>query len=364
MATLYKRLRSPYWWLQWVEGGRQRRESTGVRHNDREAPPKSSPANRALLALEERLAMGRFGVPTRWKCPTLRDAVSAMDVYMNSEAKAGAISRDYASAYIADLDRITARLEAQGINTMEDVTAEQAQCYRNSRLDSVKRSTYSIERQHLSTLWDWVSGQDENCTLTNPWKKTTAKSDTESKRQITNDERKVIADALPLAPLEIQYLTLTGFYCGARLAMAARLVVDNVDFEESRIRWPRVKRREHVSYMPLPLKQFLLDYPVRDDGHFIEPSRNWSKAYCEWITGVAESLPHRHTIKTSKGEVKLLEGITHHCWRVTHNTLMAEALPEQVTMELIGHSSPAVHARYKDMELTKWHRAIEQQLQL
>lgn len=60
MAYLYKRSRSPFWWIGYTNGDRIVRESTGLRHDGKVKP--SDAAKQVLHAIEERLARVRYGL--------------------------------------------------------------------------------------------------------------------------------------------------------------------------------------------------------------------------------------------------------------------------------------------------------------
>ncbi len=61
MANIYKRPRSPFWWISYTTATDRVRVSTGVRHDGRKSPPKDSPVLEIRRTIEERLARARFG---------------------------------------------------------------------------------------------------------------------------------------------------------------------------------------------------------------------------------------------------------------------------------------------------------------
>ena len=343
MASAYKRKGSPFWWVQSRENGRQVRESTGVRHNGLKTIP---PIVKQILAkLEADEASLKFGVPRRWEPVTVRQAIRAEVQIIADKAAAEAISDNHAENLSNSFFRYENYLKQAGIIQLSDLTPATAQ---QLRLNSIKPTSFSVERGHLAALWDrYIS--EEKAPLENHWNVLRLGGECEKKRCLSNEEIELLSALLPDAPLEMQYLTRMGFYMGCRISMAARLNIDQIDFDQRLIRFGKIKRKEHSQALHDALYSFLLDYPLLPSGWFVDQSvGNWSARYNHWLDSVRKQTGY-------------FDGISHHCLRVTFNTKMAESgLPEQVTMDIIGHSTRAAHDRYKDIKAAKFQSTIDE----
>jgi len=346
MATAYKRKGSPHWWISHYEDKVQQRYSTGIAHNGNGTIP--VPVRRILARIEERDALNKFGVPIAWEPVSVEDAFKAQKAILNSRAAGEDISDDHAMRMCEMLDLYLPHLQAVGINMLNDLTPDLARAYMSRRLKSIKPTTFKPEKGRIAAVWQRYM-DEEKAPLENHWSKLKVGGEFAKKRSLTQEELNLLSCILPDAPIEMQYLTRMGFYMGCRMKMAATLNIDQVDFDERLIRFGKVKRKKHTQSLHDSLYTYLIDYPLLPGGWFVDQSvANWSAHYCFWMDKVRE-------------QTGLFKDITHHCLRVTFNTMMLESdLPEQVTMDIIGHSSTEAHQRYKDIKAARFQSTINE----
>ncbi len=348
MATAYKKPDSPYWQVTWWEDSRQRKKSTKIKHNNLKRIPDA--VKRIVSSIEERIALESFGVEQAWKSITVADALKEEAKALNLQSKLGKISEARSLALQGEYTRLKPMLAEAGIISLKDLNADTSALFLELGTKKWTNGTLKTRVGILSKLWQ--RHIDNGAPIKNFWKGQGIQAEHGKKRSLTQEELDILLSELPNVPLhlskaEIQYLTMMGLFTGARIAMCQRLTESMVNLEDRVINFPKVKRKEHSSHIHPQLYQFLLDYPAREDGHYMDPNRNWSARYCYWIS-------------TRLRKNGLFEGFSHHCLRVTFNTLMLESgLPEQVTMEIIGHTSPEAHKRYKDIKASKYAGDIE-----
>lgn len=63
MAEIYRRDKSPFWWISYTSPTARVRVSTGIRHEGRRSPAKDSPVWGLRSAVEEKQARAKFGLP-------------------------------------------------------------------------------------------------------------------------------------------------------------------------------------------------------------------------------------------------------------------------------------------------------------
>ena len=346
MATAFKRKGSPYWWISHYEDKQQRRYSTGVRHNNnKHCPPV---VKEIVVKIERNETRSRFGLPVIWEPVPIKDALAARKASYNALAASQDISDDHAMRMCEMLDLYLPHLQAVGINRLDDLTRRRAEQYMERRLESIRPTTFKPERGRLSAVWRLYI-EDHKAPLEDHWAKLKIGGEFEDKRALTGEEIKILSCVLPDAPPAMRYLTLMGFFMGCRIKMAAKLNIDQVDFDKRLINFGKFKRKKHTQSLHNSLYSYLMDYPLLPGGWFVDQSvENWSAHYCHWMDKVRE-------------QTGLFKDITHHCLRVTFITMLVESdLPEQVTMEIIGHSRPETHRVYKDIKAAKFQSTINE----
>jgi len=346
MATIYTKPSSPFWQITWQENGKQHRQSSKVRHGGLKTVPQS--VKRIASGIEERVALEQFGVEVGWKSISVEDAMKEEFKHLNLQAKLGKISEDRAMALQGELDRLRPWLAQAGITVLKDLTEDTAEAFLEIGIEQWASGTLKTRVGILAKFWQ--RHIDNGAPIRNHWKGQGIEANYTKKRSLTEEELTILLADLPKMPRELQFLTMMGMFTGARIMMCRRLTEEMVNFDKMVINFPKVKKKEHTSHIHHQLYQFLMDFPVREDGHYIDPDRNWSARFGYWV-------------ETQLRQGELFKDFTHHCLRVTFNTFMLESgLPEQVTMEIIGHSSPEAHKRYKDIKAQKYSGQIESAL--
>jgi integrase len=178
------------------------------------------------------------------------------------------------------------------------------------------------------------------------------------RRPLAIDE---IRSVLAIANAEWQSLIRLGLYTGQRLMDLALLTWSGVDLERGEIRLTTSKTgRRLVIPMAEPLREHLValaggddpDAPlhprafaaVKKDGR----SNNVSNQFVELLAqaGLRETQTHKSR-KIGRGARRQASALSFHSLRHAAVSLLKDAgIPQAVVMELVGHNSTAMSARY------------------
>jgi integrase len=162
-------------------------------------------------------------------------------------------------------------------------------------------------------------------------------------------------------------MVLLGYFTGARLGDCAALTWQQVDLEAGLIRYVPQKTRRTGRCLVIPLHPDLLNHLRRVAGEnvgYICPSlANRPVGGHRGLSNGFKCLMREAGIdpQTSPGDgVRRFSRLMFHSLRYAFNTLLANrGVPQDVRMELVGHSSATVNALYTHHDMAHLRGAIE-----
>ena len=148
MANIYKRPRSPFWWISYTTATDRVRVSTGVRHDGRKSPPKDSPVLEIRRTIEERLARARFGaapmIEHKPVADFLRDYLAGLQGVRHTSLK----------RYRFMVQAFTGWAKTEQVATVADVTYAVASRYvAFRRAADIGPATLRAEVRFLNSAW-------------------------------------------------------------------------------------------------------------------------------------------------------------------------------------------------------------------
>lgn len=148
MANIYKRPRSPFWWISYTTATDRVRVSTGVRHDGRKSPPKDSPVLEIRRTIEERLARAKFGA-----APMLEHKPVA-DFLRDYLAGLQGVRPTSLRRYQFMVNAFTGWAKTEGVATVADVTYPVASRYvAFRRAADIGPATLRAEVRFLHSAW-------------------------------------------------------------------------------------------------------------------------------------------------------------------------------------------------------------------
>jgi integrase len=336
MASLYKRERSPHWWLRTKVAGVWRSENTGLRHDS------TQDTKRARLLVAERTyaeASAADATPLAqagWK-------------WVGAFLKHRAPSAKTLDMYQLRWRHVAAFLEEHEIEDPSHVSREHATELIEWRMSRVRpasgktasRNTALLDLKMLSMVM--TEAVARGLCAKNPLTGLKlAKDVAAEKPEISLDEQAKIEAALADQPQWMQRSWQIAMSTGCRLRETA-IELRNVDLVGGSIHFPQPKGGRGRAYtVPLPaaLRPLFETMAKRRERKTLtipfQPSRAWRAFFDEL-------------------------GLNHlcfHCTRVTFVTRLARAnAPLSVAMALVNHSSELVHRLYRRTradELSGW----------
>lgn len=341
MASLYKKDKSPFWWIQYTDAhGKRRNKSTGLRAND----PNDTVKARILRAQMEARELGKnSGEPSGggWE--------SWVPKYLERHCETARTLERYTGSWAW----LSMWLQESRLHSPRAVTYRNALEYIDWRTTYKKKSGKTVGRNTAIMelkLLAMIMGEAVRLghADANPLVSLKLKRDkTGKKPELTDSEIKDIREALKDEPEWMQVAFEISLHTGCRLR-ETRLPVECLDFAESKITFPSPKGGEDRAFsIPMPTalrpllqrirksrQQFTLDFPF-------QPSRRWQQFF------IKIGKPH----------------LCFHCLRVTYvNRLRRAGVPREAAMRLVNHSSELVHQVYqreKVDDVTQWRDAVQ-----
>jgi integrase len=323
MAHLYKHERSPFWWLDYTEGGKRLRCSTGVRHDGKSKP--CALAKEVLHKVEERKVRLKFKLPLAVDEITLADffrEVASTETIHNSTAQRYAMCR---TAF-----RVWAEL--QGINLVSAVTHSAGAKYLAESLGKRSPSTVKVEFGILANTWKRAKERNYCDFDRNPFDHS-IKAET--------------AQRLPLNRAEIDHLlriskpewftraTRIGLATGARVGSVWALEWQHVSFDLNTIRFTTSKTGSYVVPLHPSLRAYL--EPLRKDHGLVLEDRPKSPHDMSW----------RYVWLSRHNGLR----VNFHRFRHTLATLLATSgVDKRHAMAITNHDSEAIHDHYTHVD--------------
>lgn len=313
MATIYKRERSPFWWIKFVdETGAIKQQSTGCRI-------KSVQETREARKIRAQKEMTEHAVSpiqrserklSQWVPPWLAQT------YKNQEATL--------ESYLGAFEKLMEYFKERGVETATQITRELCFAYIDWRTKEVCRNTAIHNMRVLRLVLN--EAINRNLVGKNPASKMGLKMDVvEEKAEITPAERAIVESA---NLKEWQKISWTiAINQGCRLAETAMPLKD-VDFDNDTITFTLKGGRRHTTRLLPAVKDLMLALKKEGKTHTWAFTRNASRGWSRKL----EDLGLKFTF---------------HSTRVTVITRLARAgVNQQQAIRFIGHCSSEVHAIY------------------
>jgi integrase len=325
MAYLYRKNRSPYWYVQYVDANQIKHDkSTGLRADD----PNDTVKAKVLRAELE--------VKEYQKVPQVNSA--AWDTWVPTFLERHCQTEATFVRYENGWKWIAFWLQLEHINSPRQLTYRLGVEYVDWRThfkkrtgNTVGRNTAIFELKILSLIMGEAVRMEH--ADANPLVSLKIRREKAAKKpELTDTEIIDIREALKREPEWMQVDFDIGLHTGCRLR-EARIPLSCVDFRENKITFPHPKGGEDRAFsIPMPTairpllerlanenRRYTLDFPF-------QPSRRWQQFF------IKIQKPH----------------LCFHCLRVTYvNRLRRAGVPREAAMRLVNHSSELVHKIYQ-----------------
>ena len=339
MAYLYRKKRSPFWYVVYFDADRREvHRSTGLRADD----PNDTAKAKALRAQLEAREHHRTPV-------------------VNSEGWHGWVpkylerhcqTKGTFARYTGNWKWLSLWLQTQRLHSPRAITYRNALEYLDWRTSFKKRSGKAAKRNTAIMelkLLAMIMGEAVRlgCADANPLVNLKLRRDKAAKKpELTDNEIKEIRLALKSEPQWMQIAFDIALHTGCRLR-EARLPLNCLDFDENKITFPSPKGGEDRAFsIPMPSalrpllkrlrkseRKFTIEFPF-------QPSRRWQQFF------IKIDKPH----------------LCFHCLRVTYvNRLRRAGVPREAAMRLVNHSSELVHQIYlreKVEDVAQWRDVV------
>jgi integrase len=341
MASLYKKQRSPFWWIQFIDAdGERRNKSTGLRTDN----PAETVKARALRAQLEAKELSRnAGAVTG----------GGWDSWVPQYLKRHCESDRTLERYRGSWSWLAFWLQEKHYHSPRAVTYRNALEYIDWRTSYKKktgkaagRNTAIMELKLLAMIMGEavrLGHADANPLVSLKLRRDRAAR----KPELTDTEISEIREALQAEPEWMQVAFDIALHTGCRLR-ETRLPLNCVDFKENKITFPSPKGGENRAFsipMPSALRPLLQRIGKAEWEFTVElpfqPSRRWQQFFLKI------KKPH----------------LCFHCLRVTYvNRLRRAGVPREAAMRLVNHSSELVHQVYqreKVEDVAQWRDAVQ-----
>jgi integrase len=340
MAYLYRKERSPFWYVVYLDPDqKERHRSTGLRADDPNDTAKAK-ALRAKLETKEyhRPSIVEGGSWDSW-----------VQKYLERHCESPRTLERYLDAW----KWLALWLQVNRHHTPRAITYRNAveyvdwrTAYKKKTGKTVGRNTAILELRIFSIIMSEALrlGHAD----INPLVGLKLRRDRIAKKpEITDEEIAKIRDALKTEPEWMLVSFEIALHTGCRIR-ETRLPMNCVDFVESKITFPSPKGGEDRAFsIPMPSalrplfeqlhrtkRKFTLDFPF-------QPSRRWQQFF------IKIRMPH----------------LCFHCLRVTYvNRLRRAGVPREAAMRLVNHASELVHQIYqreKIDDVAQWRDAVQ-----
>ena len=339
MAYLYRKDRSPFWYVVFFDAqGKEKHRSTGFRTDD----PSDTSKAKALRAELEAKEHHRAPSPAResWD--------AWVPQFLLRHCKTGKTHERYLDAW----KWVAMWMQHERIQSARQLTYKRGVEYLDWRTTFKKRTGKIVGRNtaifELKTL-SLIMGEAVRLghADANPLANLKLHKDKPAKKpEMTDEELVLIRRALPEEPEWMQVAFAIALHTGCRLR-ETRIPLTCVDFNENKITFPCPKGGEDRAFsipMPSALKPLFEQLRARKERYTLEfpfqPSRRWQQFFTKL------KMPH----------------LCFHCLRVTYvNRLRRAGVPREAAMRLVNHASELVHQIYqreKVEDVAQWRDAV------
>jgi len=340
MAYLYRRDRSPFWYVVYSDANKKEvHRSTGLRADNPNDTAKAK-ALRAELEAKEHHRM-----------PVVNS--EGWDTWVPKYLERHCETKRTLERYTGNWKWLALWLQTRRLHSPRNITYRNALEYMDWRTTFKKKSGKSVGRNTAIMelkLFAMIMGEavrlghaDANALVSLKLRKEKAAK----KPEMTDKEIQVILKALKNEPEWMQIAFEISLHTGCRLR-ETRIPIDCLDFGEKKITFPAPKGGEDRAFsIPMPSalrpllgrirktkKKFTLEFPF-------QPSRRWQQFF------IKIKMPH----------------LCFHCLRVTYvNRLRRAGVPREAAMRLVNHASDLVHQIYqreKVEDVAQWRDAVQ-----
>jgi integrase len=341
MASIYKKQRSPFWFIQFIDpSGIRHNKSTGLRTDDPGQTVKARALRAQMEAKELNHNPGNID-DGGWD--------SWVPQYLEQHCQSPRTLERYLDAW----KWVAFWLQEKHYHSPRALTYRNAVEYINWRTTyrkktgkTVGRNTAIFELRILAML----IGEAVRLGYAdaNPLVGLKFKQDKPAKKpELTDTEISEIREALKIEPEWMQIAFDIALHTGCRLR-ETRLPLNCIDFNEGKITFPSPKGGEDRAFsvpMPSALKP-LLERIRKDKQKFtvefpFQPSRRWQQFFIK--------IKKRH--------------LCFHCLRVTYvNRLRRAGVPREAAMRIVNHASELIHQIYqreKAEDVAQWRDAVQ-----
>lgn len=340
MAYLYRKNRSPYWYIQYIDSESIKHDkSTGLRADDPNDTAKAKTLRAELEANEHR------------KIPLVNGA--AWDIWVPKFLDRHCQTEPTLERYQDAWKWLAMWLQHERIHAPRQLTYRRGVEYVDWRTNFKKRTGKRVGRNtaifELKTL-SLIVGEAVRLghADANPLVSLKIRRDKAAKKpELTDQEVLEIREALREEPEWMQTAFEISLNTGCRLR-ESRIPLPCIDFKENKITFPSPKGGEDRAFsipMPTALKVLLRRLATEGRQHTLDfpfqPSRRWQQFF----------------IKIKK------QHLCFHCLRVTYvNRLRRAGVPREAAMRLVNHASELIHKIYqreKVEDVMKWCDAVQ-----
>jgi integrase len=339
MAYLYRKHRSPFWYIQYVDSDRNKHDkSTGLRADDPNDTVKAKILRAELEAKEYQ------------SVPVVNGA--AWDIWVPKFFERHCQTKATLDRYEDAWKWVALWLQRQRIHAPRQLTYRLGVEYVDWRTTFKKRTGKTVGRNtallELKTL-SLIMGEAVRLghADANPLVSLKMRRDRSPKKPELGDQEIVeILEALKIEPEWMQVAFNIALHTGCRLR-ETRIPLACVDFREDKITFPSPKGGEDRAFsipMPTAIRPLLSRLATEKRRYSLEfpfqPSRRWQQFF----------------IKVNKTH------LCFHCLRVTYiNRLRRAGVPREAAMRLVNHASELIHQIYqreKVEDLVQWRDAV------
>jgi integrase len=325
MAYLYRKKRSPFWYVVFIDPEKKEvHRSTGLRADDPNDTAKAKALRAELEAKEHHRA------------PVVNDG--GWDTWVSKYLERHCQTDRTLERYRGNWKWLALWLQTERLHSPRAITYRNALQYVEWRTKFKKKSGKTVGRNTAIMelkLLAMIMGEAVRLQHAdaNPLISLKLKRDKSAKKpELTDRDISDIRHALKKEPEWMQNSFDIALHTGCRLR-ETRIPVDCLDFTENKITFPSPKGGESRAFsIPMPsalrplLKRiansgrtFAVDFPF-------QPSRRWQQFF------IKIKKPH----------------LCFHCLRVTYvNRLRRAGVPREAAMRLVNHSSELVHQVYQ-----------------
>jgi integrase len=340
MAYLYRKPRSPFWYVVFVNAdGKEVHRSTHLRADDPNETARAKGIRAELEAKEHH------------RTPAVK--TEGWDTWVPKYLERHCETKATLQRYLGNWKWLALWLQASRLHSPRAITYRKALDYLEWRTTFRKKTGKSAGRNTAVMelkLLAMIMGEAVRLghADANPLVSLKVRRDKAAKKpEMTDKEIAKIRKALKAEPEWMQTAFEISLHTGCRLR-ETRLPLNCLDFTEDKITFPSPKGGEDRAFsIPMPTalrpllqqirksrKKFTVEFPF-------QPSRRWQQFFLKI------GMPH----------------LCFHCLRVTYvNRLRRAGVPREAAMRLVNHSSELVHQIYQRErveDVAQWRDAVE-----